>query len=198
MRTATFLVTALLVGSLASPVHATARESTAMNRLEAARSLEHADPAAWDVSWDERTGAPEIVSGSRTSPLAGARTDAPKAARDFLLGHAALFRLRPGIDDLAHDRTVEMSGIRHIHLEQTYRGLPVLEAGYNVALDAEGRVVMVTGSLQPDLTGEVGALISQPGSQLKLLDLATSLQVAHDVYDINELDRTGLRGNGDQ
>jgi len=42
-----------------------------------------------------------------------------------------------------------------------------------------------------------GRRILQTGSQLELLQLTASLQVAHHVDDLNELDGTGLRWHGD-
>ena len=79
----------------------------------------------------------------------------PEAVRLFLLAHSDLFKVRPALDDFQLEETVAMSGVRHYHMAQLYRGVLVLGGSYNVAVDEQGRVVMVTGNVIPGLAGDV-------------------------------------------
>ena len=160
MRRLTLLVA---LAALAIPARSALAErdgALASRASAAAAGITRSTNTDWKLTWDDRTGAPTALFGSRSAPLAVGHGGPSAAARQFLLDHPDLFRLRPGQDDCRFDRSVERQGIRHFHMQQTYLGLPVFDAGYNVSLDELDRVVMVTGCAQPDLSGEVETVVA--------------------------------------
>lgn len=134
---------------------ATSSQAVPDRAIASLRALPRSESADWQVSWNEETGAPISVYGSRSEPLAATGSDVSEEVRKYLLDHGDLFGVGRASDDCRLERVVEMDGIRHYHMEQTYRGLPVLDGVYNVSVDAESRIVMVTGSARPGLSGDV-------------------------------------------
>jgi hypothetical protein len=81
---------------------------------------ESAGPIA--VRWDEVTGTPQTLYGTLSAPLSAVSEG---AARRFFTDHAALFRMRPDLDDLALSRTAESPLGQHVSFQQVVRGVPV-------------------------------------------------------------------------
>lgn len=112
----------------------------------------------WDVSFDPESRTPtrmtnrtldETAIGGDGPPLSDA--DAETAARAVFTEHERWFRMRAGIDDFKVVRNVRNGWLRELRLEQTYRGLPVAGAGYQVRVFPNGRVGTLVGRYHPEI-----------------------------------------------
>lgn len=76
-------------------------------------------------------------------------------ATNFLVSESRSLGLHPS--DLANfivtnQYTSADSGVTHIYLQQTYQGLPIVDANINVNVDANGRVISSNSSFVPNLS----------------------------------------------
>src|SRR5688572_28883510 len=126
MNSPTPLTLALTLAILTVP---SAGQAAAEQREEAVakalQQVQRSSPAEWRTRLDPETGTPHTIYGSRSAPLNLRTQDAASAVRGFLLGHAELFRVRPGVDDYLLGRKIEMNGMQSIRMQQVYRGVPV-------------------------------------------------------------------------
>ncbi len=98
--------------------------------------------------------------------LSGPSGDAPfDIAIDFVTDNAAELGL--ATSDL-HDYLVtdhyrgRHNGVTHVYLQQTYRGLPVLDATINVNVGTDGRVINAGCSFMPGLGAIQDKLLPEP------------------------------------
>jgi len=102
----------------------------------------------WAIRWNDRTGLPRTVTGSKTTPYAG---NPEAAARAFLQEQATLFGMKPRLDDLGLQKVQQQGNLRHVSFTQTYKGLPVEGGQYKVHLTEDGRVIMANGHYYPGI-----------------------------------------------
>ncbi len=160
MKRIAVIVGLVPIALLASPVMASPGTLASSRAYAELARMPRTSNSDWRLNLDERTGAPSSLFGSRSAPLPHDPGGPSATVRRFLREHGALFQVRDGLDDFRLDRMVEQRGIRHYHMQQLYRGLPVFGRSYNVSLDELDRVVAVTGSTEPDLSGDVAASLS--------------------------------------
>jgi extracellular elastinolytic metalloproteinase len=104
------------------------------------------------LSLDPRTNTLRSVGrldGFLTEPT---KREGAVVALDYVSDHATAFGLDS--NDLDGLRLVDRSvvdGIEHLSWEQTYRGVPVADAGLQAAVTSAGRLIAVTGPPAPDL-----------------------------------------------
>lgn len=109
--------------------------------------------------WDRASGSIDVVYGF-AEPADGATPEA--AARSFLAAHADLLGL-PGLADLALDANLsrEALGGHLLRFNQSYQGLPVIQAGIGMLIDGAGKVRALSGpfyrNLQIDTQPLIGA-----------------------------------------
>jgi hypothetical protein len=100
------------------------------------------------VRWSDRTGSPSRIY-SVTRALTGPRTGLPEqAARSTLIDNLALFDLQPGdISELHTKRNFRSShnGVSHITFQQKVQGIPVFGGEVKMNLDADGRLLNISG-----------------------------------------------------
>src|SRR6185295_7701636 len=77
------------------------------------------------VTWNPQTGTPESIFGELSQ--ASDRVSA-KMARRFMSDNANLFKLKPGVDDLALVDEFESPMGRHFIFQQNFQGVPVYGA----------------------------------------------------------------------
>ena len=132
-------------------------------RLDSARALAQEamaglapDARRLVVRWSPGRPAPSVVRGMR---LAVEGKTATQRARSFL-------RLHPGL--VVHGSELRKSSVRRskgrtvVRFEQTYRGLPVLDATATVAMDPGGRVRSLHSSVRIIDTPTVVPVVDGP------------------------------------
>src|SRR5258705_13620868 len=84
-----------------------------------------------EVERSARDGRVRALRGDLTFPS----PEGPRAiAERFLSGPAQSLGMRAGLQDLKLSRSVESLAGRHFQFDQTYRGLPVFDAGVEGAV----------------------------------------------------------------
>ncbi len=97
---------------------------------------------------DTRTNTPVAMFGINYGPLAGTPEE---MARQFLLAHHELFRMKPDLSDLRHIITQESPAGYHVRFQQTYQGLPVYFSDMVVSISSPtNKVTMYMGNYFPD------------------------------------------------
>jgi extracellular elastinolytic metalloproteinase len=132
---------------------AAAGAQTAPSARRAQKRLRHSLGDRGVVRVDPLTGTPRFV-GRLDGALTGRSGRQPLAvALSYLRGHAAAFGLdRDDLDRLDLTRRYRSrSGLSHLQLAQTYRGIPAFGAGVTANVDAQGRLVNLVGAPRPDL-----------------------------------------------
>jgi hypothetical protein len=112
------------------------------------------DPATGVIRF---LSGPDLSRGLDDDPAfraAREHGDAAAVATAFVAAHADAFRLeRPAEELVVRALRPDRDGRRIVVLDQRWRGLPVLGGELRVHLDAESRVVVVTGSTIPTPSG---------------------------------------------
>src|SRR5262245_1427982 len=107
----------------------------------------------------ESSGKVEAVmapGGLRVATLRGALSppapDGPRPAADrFLAGHAAVYGGRADLADLRLEDTHASRSGTHLRYRQTWRGLPVFDAGVDVHVSPAGGVFLLHNRFAPGL-----------------------------------------------
>jgi len=94
--------------------------------------------------------------GARVRTLRGELSppsaEAPREiAGRFLAARAGLFKMQAGLEDLRLAAASESPGGRHFRFVQTYRGLPVFDAGAEVHVARDGRVYLAHNDYVPGI-----------------------------------------------
>lgn len=98
-----------------------------------------ADRPGVEVERSPGSGRIRALRGELSPPS----PEAPRAiAERFLSGQAGRFGMKAGLTDLRLARAVESPAGRHFRFEQTFRGLPVFDAGVEVHVATDGRVFL--------------------------------------------------------
>ncbi|HSJ99102.1 MAG TPA: hypothetical protein VLC53_18645, partial [Myxococcota bacterium] len=112
------------------------------------------DPATGTIRFLEGPDLSRNLDDDPAFRAARAGGDAGEIARAFLDAHAGAFRLERPAEELAvREVRADRGGRRIVVLDQRWRGLPVLRGELRVHVDAEGRVVAVSGSTLPTPKG---------------------------------------------
>lgn len=124
---------------------------------QALADLLGAHPGA-TARWDKASGSVDVIYGF-AEPARGATPEA--AARAFLAAHADLLGLGNLADlvlDASHSR--EALGGHLLRFNQTYQGLPVIQAGIGLLIDGSGDVRAVSGPFYRNLAVDTLPLLS--------------------------------------
>jgi len=120
----------------------------------------------WIVRWNDALGTPSLMTNLAlqdvyVAPDTPAVDDstARAAVTRVVARESASFRIRPGVDDLVPVSSRVSRWIRIVRLQQVYRGVPVLGAGYDAHVFPNGRVGTIEGRFQPDLHLQVAPLV---------------------------------------
>ena len=121
----------------------------------------------WTVRWDPVLRTPTLMTNQSLQDQAGfgrgqaiSDSAAEAAARGVFRDRADWFRMRPGVDDLLFYRSQSKGWLRALKFVQTYAGVPVMGAGYEVTVLPNGRVGSIEGRLVPDLHIDVRPSLS--------------------------------------
>jgi hypothetical protein len=146
---------------------------------QALTALLQRHPAA-NARWDRASGSIDVIYGL-AEPAQG---DTPEAAaRAFLAAHADL--LGPGaLDGLAFDARLSRAALggHLMRFNQTFQGLPVIDAGIGVVIDGDGYVRAVSGPFWNGLEVDTRPLI---GAE-RALEIATG-DLARFAFDLPAL-----------
>jgi hypothetical protein len=120
----------------------------------------------WEVRFDPQLGTPSQMTNRALEDQAEGGPGA--AIGDSVAAAAALaviednplwFHTRRGIDGFHVVRSTRNGWLRELHLEQTYRGLPVAGAGYQVRVLPNGRVGTLAGRFHPNIQIETSPVL---------------------------------------
>lgn len=133
----------------------------------------------WKVTWSEKTGLPLTVFSGTTEPVAGTPE---QAAQTFLAQNRSLFGMR---GDLADLKLIEVDlsprGNRHVRFQQTYKGVSVYEATWQVHLRPDGRIDMANGHYYPDIEVSTQPAVSaSSATQTAVADLGVQTALKED------------------
>jgi Zn-dependent metalloprotease len=139
------------------------------------------------VTWSDR-GVPQALYGK----LGNFGETSEAAARQFLAGNGAAFRLRPDLIDLTLADERQSPGGTHLTFQQDYFGVKVYGGTLSVNFDRSGEVVVAGGdyydainldSTTPDVTAEDAraALLARVGREAEAEPLLSELVVYVDV-----------------
>jgi len=139
-------------------------------QLDAVRAIVARGGEDAGVTWDHRFGTPRTiragVGGALSGPREGSAVDAAKA---FVAENRAAFGLSEAeVTALEVTRDHRLTGIdvTVVNLTQTVDGVKAVRGGsMGLAVDGDGRVLSVTGSVAPN-TGRLGSYLLTPGLAL--------------------------------
>lgn len=115
-------------------------------------------PSYYLVEYDPELGTPRRVWNQHA--VGAARPGAPgpfsdaealQIVRRFVVRYAAVFRLRPGIDDFVMTWSGSCDGANCLKVQQTYLGLPVDDMGYGVSVLSNREAASMIGRFMADL-----------------------------------------------
>lgn len=110
----------------------------------------HRDPALGTIRFASGPDLARELAGDPALREARAHDDPAAIARAFLAGCADAFRLDDPAAELAlRGVRADREGRRIVRFDQRWHGVPVLRGELRVHVDAEGRVVVVSGATIP-------------------------------------------------
>lgn len=134
----------------------------------------------WKITWSKRTGLPRSLFSGTTEPVQGAPE---QAARTFLAQHRSLFGMSRDLADLQLIEVgVSSRDIRNVRFQQTYKGVPVFDATWQVHIRPDGRIDMANGHYYPDI--DIPTTPSVPASsarQTTLADLGGQIELNDEI-----------------
>ena len=143
----------------------------AVDKAPAVAGLQARVPGV-QIQWNDRLGAPEHIA-SRDGFLTGPDAPAPgvlpgaapavagdshRAIKAFLTEHSRVFGYGPEVLDTAvvkRDHTLEHNGLRSVHWEQQFQGVPVFESVLVEHITRQGELVSIATRLVPRLNQAV-------------------------------------------
>jgi Zn-dependent metalloprotease len=152
-------------------------------QLVAWNSFKQANPGNWAIRWDKKTGVPASIYLGKTKPYSG---NPQQIAQIFLKENSALTKMKADVSNLKLLRVLAHYNISDVTFQETYNGMPVEGAEYQVHIEADGCVDMANGTYYPSidapptaqLTGDVAitnakndignaaVIAGEPGSDL--------------------------------
>ncbi len=118
-------------------------------QLSAWKDFENTNPGNWRIRWDGRTGTPASIYFGKTKPYSG---DPEQAARTFLEENSALTKMKSDLSNLKLSRIIAHHNISDVTFQETYSGIPVEGAEYQVHVLSDGCVDMTNGKYYPSVT----------------------------------------------
>ena len=108
------------------------------------------------LAGQRRVDVESSPDGARVRTLRGELSPpSPEAPREiavrFLAASAGLFKMQAGLADLRLAAASDSPGGRHFRFDQTYRGLPVFDAGAEVHVARDGRVYLAHNDYVPGI-----------------------------------------------
>jgi hypothetical protein len=120
----------------------------------------------WVVDWDPATRTPVNMT-NRSLQQENPRENPPisdqaaeAAVRGVFTEYRDWFRMRPGVDDIRVVRSYAQDWLHFLRIAQTYKGVPVAGAGYDVRVLSGGRVGSLEGHFYPDIEMVVNPVLS--------------------------------------
>jgi hypothetical protein len=123
----------------------------------------------WEVQFDQELRTPSRMTNraleDETASGHVAVTDSLAEAAAFAVfeENPLWFHLRRGIDSFRIVRSIRNGWLRELQLEQTYQGVPVAGAGYQMRVLPSGRVGTLSGRFHPNIVIDVSPVLD--GSQ---------------------------------
>lgn len=102
----------------------------------------------WVLRWDEQTGTPASIYGTKSLPYSSL-TDPEEIARQFLKDNRAIFRMKSDLSDLTRLRSIESRGVHVLDFQQLYEGISVLGGEYSIAVGPDKAIQMLGGKYYP-------------------------------------------------
>lgn len=122
----------------------------------------------WIVRWNEETGTPATIYGSKTLPYASI-SDPEQIARQFLKENYLVFGMKQDLSDLSVLRKLESTGVTVIDFQQSYQGVDVLGGEYTVAVGPDKAVQMGGGRYFRAVSARTSPILSAEQAMDKAL-----------------------------
>jgi len=118
----------------------------------------------WKLRFSSRTGMPTSLVGGPDVPRYG---NPDSVARQFLTSHTDIL----GVDltTLTYERQTQGAGHAHVLYRQSYKGLPVEFAAVKVHVAANGAVLGVHSSYEPNLTLSIAPSVTAAAARAAAL-----------------------------
>ena len=130
-------------------------------QLSAWKDFENTNPGNWRIRWDGRTGTPASIYFGKTKPYSG---DPEQAARTFLEENSALTKMKSDLSNLKLSRIIAHHNISDVTFQETYSGIPVEGAEYQVHVLSDGCVDMTNGKYYPSVTAPTTVQVDSEAS----------------------------------
>ena len=128
------------------------------SRQHAIDTLDQVSEGELVLSWSRLTGAPSRIF-RRGHALTPASSATPRAiAASFLDSHLSLLNLSDqDIRELrfSRDFRTRANGVSHLTMQQQVNGIDVWGGSIKINIDAEGRILTVSGELMPDIHASI-------------------------------------------
>jgi Zn-dependent metalloprotease len=98
----------------------------------------------WVLRWDQQTGTPAVMYGSKSISYASLENK-EQIARQFLKDQSAIFKMKNDLSDLSKLRDLETKDSYVIDFQQYYKNIPIHTAQYSVAVGTDKTVYMAAG-----------------------------------------------------
>lgn len=120
------------------------------SQLDAWRKFNEEYDGKWIIRWNENTGVPRTIYGSKTKSYSQLN-DPEQIARLFLVENRTIFRMKQDLSDLSVLRQLKANEVHVIDFQQFYIGVKVFGGEYSVAIGHDKAVQMVSGQYYPDI-----------------------------------------------
>jgi hypothetical protein len=105
------------------------------------------------LSVDDSTGAVRFLAKLDGFLDSATSRDPAAAAREYLADQAEVFGVEPSdVADLRVSDRETADGIQTVEFTQAVDGVPIIDSSLEAHLDADGRLLAITGGLVPDTT----------------------------------------------
>lgn len=134
----------------------------------------------WRVSWDKEKGLPTSIFLGTTKAIPGGPE---KVAKTFLGQHRTLFGMQEDLNDLnLIEVDISSRGMRHVRFQQTYKGIPIHKATYQVHIRPDGRIDMANGNYYKDVEVSTSSSVgSSSAEQTALSDLGGNVELQNQI-----------------
>jgi hypothetical protein len=119
----------------------------------------------WNVTWNELTRHPLMMTGAATRSYGGAPEPAAQA---FVNENRALFGLTAAETELVVEESKSMPKIERVTLRQRYAGLDVFDGTIHVMVDRGGRIHHVTNNSWPVSAVDFSRDVGETGVQARI------------------------------
>ncbi|MGI0014524.1 MAG: M36 family metallopeptidase, partial [Nitrososphaera sp.] len=100
------------------------------------------------MRWSKKTGTPASVLGL---PIEISQASPQEVARQFLLQHRVMFKMKEGLSDLDVKKVEERLRATHVVFQQSFQDIPVEGAVYAVHMTKDKKIYLANGEYFDDL-----------------------------------------------